>query len=81
MLILLIVILVVLVTGILVNKNSQSTHGLTKVEGYVHLDDGDPACNAYSPGCGLCIGKVINKECYVDKDKLTPDELKFMGLN
>ena len=77
----LIIFSVVLVAGFFVYRNSQSTNGLTKVESYQHFEEGVPVCDAYSPGCGLCIGKVIDKECYVDKAKLTPEELQYMGLN
>jgi|GEM_PF-4470326 len=53
------------------------TAGLTKVPGYV---DGGPSCAALSPSCGLCYGQVIDKECYIDKAKLTPEQLHYMGF-
>ena len=53
------------------------TAGLTKVSGYV---DGGAPCAAMSPSCGLCYGQVIDKECYIDKAKLTPEELHYMGF-
>ena len=52
------------------------TAGLTKVPGYV---DGG-VCAALSPSCGLCYGQVIDKECYVDKAKLTSEQLHYMGF-
>ena len=52
------------------------TAGLTKVPGYV---DGG-VCAALSPSCGLCYGQVIDKECYIDKAKLTPEQLHYMGF-
>jgi hypothetical protein len=50
--------------------------GLTKVSGY---NDGS-VCAAMSPSCGLCYGQVIDKECYVDRDKLTPEQSRYMGF-
>ena len=53
------------------------TAGLTKVPGYV---DGGAPCAAMSPSCGLCYGQVIDKECYIDKAKLTSEQLHYMGF-
>jgi len=63
--------------NIYVNDSNDSLEsGLTKVEGYV--DHG--TCAALSPECGLCYGQIIDKECYVEKSKLTPEELHYMGF-
>jgi len=60
------------------HKNADPrTAGLTKVPGYV---DGGAPCEALSPSCGLCYGQVIDKECYIDKAKLTPEQLHYMGF-
>lgn len=53
------------------------TAGLTKVPGYV---DGGTPCAAMSPSCGLCYGQVIDKQCYIDKAKLTSEQLHYMGF-
>ncbi len=77
----LIFVVAIVVIGVVLYRNSQSTNGLTKVESYRHYDVGVTVCDAYSPGCGLCIGKVVDKECYIDKAKLTKEELKYMGFD
>ena len=59
------------------DSNDSLKAGLTKVKGYV--DHGSP-CAALTPECGLCYGQVIDKECYIDKSKLTPEELHYMGF-
>jgi hypothetical protein len=76
-----ILIFAVLTVGLLKNRNSQPTSGLTRIENYSHIEKGHAACDALMPECGLCIGEVIDKECYVDKTKLSEQELKYMGLN
>jgi hypothetical protein len=59
---------------------TSQTIGLVKAEHYNHVEEGQGTCAAYTAACGVCLGTVINKECYVDKDKLTPEELKVMGF-
>jgi hypothetical protein len=56
------------------------TAGLTRVDRYRHTESGQVACAALMPECGVCYGKIIDKECYVDKTKLTPTELHQMGF-
>lgn len=76
----LISIMVVLITLLLIYTKSQSITGLTRVDSYRHYDEGEVVCDAMTPSCGLCIGKVIDRECYVDKTKLSPEELRYMGF-
>jgi len=72
-----VLVLAVILGFFLFYKNADSrTTGLTKVPGYV---DGG-VCAALSPSCGLCYGQVINKACYVDKAKLTSEQLHYMGF-
>jgi hypothetical protein len=53
--------------------------GLTKVPRYKHTE-GLTRCQALAPECGECYGVVIDKQCYIDKAKLTPQELEVMGF-
>lgn len=69
-----------LVYMVSIQNANPRTANLTKVESYRHIEPGQVACTALLPECGLCPGEVINKECYVDKTKLTPQELHQMGL-
>jgi hypothetical protein len=55
---------------------SPQMAGLTRVQAY----DKQGVCAALLPECGLCYGKVIDKECYVDKAKLTAEQLRHMGF-
>jgi hypothetical protein len=61
------------------DATSQTT-GLVKAELYNHVEEGQGTCAAYTAACGVCLGTVIDKECYVDKNKLTSEELKVMGF-
>lgn len=83
LLLLLILITLVIVAVVFYNqflRQQDVPAGLTKVEDYNYIEEGAGRCMAISPGCGVCYGKVINKECYVDKSKLTKFELEAMGF-
>jgi hypothetical protein len=55
--------------GYFLMKNSSSTipDGYVLVESYVHYEEGDLACAANRPSCGVCNGEVIDNKCYVPK--------------
>ena len=72
-----ILVLAVVLGFVFLRRNTDPrTAGLMKVSGYV---DGG-VCAAMTPECGLCYGEVIDKECYVDRAKLTPEQLRYMGF-
>ncbi len=58
----------------------KARNNLTHVEGYRETISNGGACLAVSPECGVCYGKVIDSECYVDKKKLSAEELRAMNL-
>jgi hypothetical protein len=74
---------IVLIATILVLLNQKSNNGpdgLTKVKSYHYVEDGQITCQAISAECGVCFGEVIEKSCYVHKDKLDNFQRNAMGL-
>lgn len=79
-LLLTILALSMILAGVYFFSTARKTRGLTKVERFKYIEPGEGACLALAPECGECYGQVINKECYIDKSKLSEDQLKYMGL-
>jgi hypothetical protein len=61
-----IVILVVALTAIIIARNNNAHAGLVPERGYQYVGPNGGTCEAISPGCGYCYGKVIDKICYVE---------------
>lgn len=65
------VLLIVLVAGFFaIRKTASPEPGLVRVEGYVHYEPNEPVCEAQTPECGVCIGKVVAGECWIDPAQL-----------
>jgi hypothetical protein len=65
-------LIIILVTfGALFYFFAFPTRGLVKVEGYNKYDGNGTICQALSPECGYCPGKVHSGECYVDPNDKT----------
>ncbi len=67
--------LIIFVTSYYIKDNRSNK--LTKVEDY-RIDTG---CLAITASCGECFGKIINNQCYVNKNELTHKQLIQMGFN
>ncbi len=74
---LLTVVGIILLVVFAVHTKGFRTIGLTKVDSY----NTEHGCLVVSAACGECYGKVIGNDCYIDKNKLSPQELKVMGFN
>ena len=61
-------------------RRINSTDSLVKVDGYKYIENQSAVCMALAPECGVCYGKIINKECWVDPKKLTPEEKQAMRI-
>lgn len=79
--IILVIASLTIISGLAIYTKGFRTIGLTKVEIYNYIEPDEGACLAIGAGCGDCYGKVIDKECYVDRNQLTPSQLREMGLN
>lgn len=63
-----------------VGERDKINPSLIRVVGYNHIDEGAVACAAITPGCGVCYGEVVNKECYVTKEEFTEFKKVYPGL-
>lgn len=77
---LLIGIIIVTIGVFAVDTHGFRTIGLSRDLDYVHPGDGDGQCMANSPECGVCDGKVINRQCYVNRDQYTDEQLYYKNL-
>lgn len=76
-------IFALMVGAILMRSTKTDTvpEGYTKVETFVYRQDGRKICPEQIAECGVCHGRVINQECYVNKNDLTDIKLLQMGLS
>lgn len=50
------------------NENSWKT-GQRKIKGYTYVEPYGATCMAISPGCGVCFGEIVDKECLVTREE------------
>lgn len=55
-------------------KENSWTTGQRKVKKYTYVEPYGGTCMAVSPGCGVCFGEIVDKECLVTKQEY--DEFK-----
>lgn len=65
---------------IILVKEKPPEPGLIRVKSYRYIESDKAACQAFMPECGVCFGKVINKECWVDPAKLSESEKSISGI-
>lgn len=51
----------------LVYIHDDSPAGYKKVKGFHYVEPVTNSCQALIPECGVCPGKIIDKQCYVKK--------------